>query len=219
MRFQEDNGNLLQQTFSQLITNNIPVLQISQVECFSADKLIKHVRLSLQNMVCQAKFSQIKIETIRAVARQKHALNLSKEVWQNIMKLIMIFIILCYRKEKHQSDPGYKVRLHCFSVDLLTTKIIRPTISHDNENNYIALVNIQPYAYVDAHKNITFLPRRSTVVVKCKYAGPWIHWTVLGHRSKDHNGKKLSKGWQRWKTLAQEPEDIWRAPKSQQKTL
>ena len=34
-----------------------------------------------------------------------------------------------------------------------------------------------------------FLPIGSTVVVKCENRGPWIHGTIVQHRSEDHNGR------------------------------
>ena len=64
---------------------------------------------------------------------------------------------------------------------------------YDNdENNYIVLLNRQPYASQDADdwKNILFLPKASTVAVQEENSGSWTHGIVIGHWTDDNNDRK-----------------------------
>ena len=59
------------------------------------------------------------------------------------------------------------------------------------ESNHAVLVNRQPYKNedIDTCNNIPFLISGSLVVVQHKDVEMWLHGTIIGYVSDDHNGR------------------------------
>ena len=71
----------------------------------------------------------------------------------------------------------------------LLPKFNRQLLLCDNNKSNLTtgIETTQPSQDLDAHKNILFLPRWSTVAGHREDGGPWTHMTVIGHGTDDHS--------------------------------
>ena len=59
----------------------------------------------------------------------------------------------------------------------------------DSNNTSLLERQCQASQDIDTCKNIPFLPTGSTVVVKREDGEPWMHGTIMGHETDDHNNR------------------------------
>ena len=66
-----------------------------------------------------------------------------------------------------------------------------PILCDDDESSLTGLMIRQPQLNddIDTHKNIPFIPTRSTVAVQKEGSRLWMHGTIVWHKTQDHNGR------------------------------
>ena len=90
------------------------------------------------------------------------------------------------------TTPSLAILLFKRPATGIPSRLSRPPILYNNDdNNFTSLINRQHQVNEDinTHKNIPFISTGTNVVLKQEDGRPWMHRTVTGHKSEDHNGR------------------------------